>query len=161
VSGRPHAPQDSAAADRFSPLELEAWRGMLRTHAILIEQLDRELQAQAGLPLTSYDVLVHLSEAPGSQMRMSDLAATILLSKSGLTRVVDSLEKQGFVERVRAPDDARGLYAALTKRGKAKLRSAHRAHVKGVRTHFLNRLTSDQQVGLANAWDAVLPGEDG
>jgi DNA-binding MarR family transcriptional regulator len=133
---------------------------MLRTHAILIEQLDRELQAQAGLPLTSYDVLVHLSEAPGSQMRMNDLAATILLSKSGLTRVIDSLEKQGFVERVRAPDDARGLYAALTKRGKAKLRSAHRAHVKGVRTHFLNRLTGDQQAALANAWDAVLPGED-
>lgn len=125
---------------------------MLTLYSLLMSELDDELQAQQGLPLTSYDVLVHLGEAPGARLRMSDLAERILLSKSGLSRVVDVLERQGFVERERAEQDGRGTYATLTRQGKAKLRAAQRAHVQGVRARFLDQLTPEQLESLAAAW---------
>ena len=83
----------------LSPLERAAWEGMLLIRALLFEQLDGELQLEQRLPLSHHDVLLKLSEAPGGQQRMSELANRVLLTKGGLTRVVDVLEKTGFVER--------------------------------------------------------------
>jgi len=130
---------------------------MITIQSSLLSELDEELQAEQRLPLTSYDVLVHLAEAPETRLRMTELAERILLSKSGLTRVVDTLERQGLVVRERDPNDARGTYAALTRQGKAKLRSAHKAHVRGVRARFLSKLTAAQLQALVDAWRMVLP----
>jgi DNA-binding MarR family transcriptional regulator len=152
------ASRPARSSARFTPLELAAWRGLLTVYAKLSQELDDQLQAEQGLPLSSYDVLVHLNEATGGQLRMTELADRILLSKSGLTRVIDALEAQGLVKRVRAEHDARGFYATITREGRARFRAAHRAHVRGVRERFLDLLTQDELRTLADAWQAVRPG---
>ena len=88
--------------------ELAAWRGMLRTHARLTKALDVELVSAHGLPLTSYEVLLHLADSPDGRLRMSELADSVLLSRSGLTRLVDRLERQGLLGRESCPNDRRG-----------------------------------------------------
>jgi DNA-binding MarR family transcriptional regulator len=140
----------------LSPLEQEAWEGMLLIRTLLLQQLDGELQLDQQLPLTHHDVLLMLSEAPGGQQRMSELADRVLLTKSGLTRAVDVLENNGLVERVRSEEDARGRYARLTPAGRTKLQAAHPAHVRGVRALFLDKLSDDQLHYLVDAWHAVL-----
>ena len=97
--------------------ELAAWRGMLRTHRDVVARLDAELEREHGLPLTSYEVLISLADAPDGRLRMGELAGALLLSRSGLTRLVDRLERQGMVERERCEDDARGYFAVITAAG--------------------------------------------
>ena len=97
--------------------ELAAWRGMLRVHAAITRQLDAELIASHGISLSSYEVLLFLADAPDGQLRMSDLADGVLLSRSGLTRLVDRLVRDGLVRRERCEDDARGLNAVITPAG--------------------------------------------
>ena len=140
----------------LSPLECAAWEGMLLTRASLLEQLDRELQREQQLPLTHYDVLLKLSQSPGGQQRMSELANGVLLTKSGLTRVVDVLEKNGFLERVRSEEDGRGRYARLTPAGRAGLQSAHPVHMRGVRARFFDKLSDKQLRCLVEMWHALL-----
>ncbi len=130
---------------------------MLTAHSLLLQEMDDELQQKQGIPLTSYDVLLHLSEAPAAQLRMSDLAERVLLTRSGLTRVVNVLEQQGLVERVRADGDARGFYAHLTRAGRAKLKSANRDHLRSVHSRFIDRLSEDQIRTLAEVWSLVTP----
>jgi DNA-binding MarR family transcriptional regulator len=135
--------------------ELGAWRGLLRTHAMLVKRLDAELESEHGLPLTSYEVLLHLSHADERKMRMCDVAESVLLSRSGLTRLIDRLERDGFVERVSCADDARGAYAQLTDEGLRKLREAQGTHLDGVRTHFLRHFSDAELDLLAEAWTRV------
>ena len=89
--------------------ELRAWRGLLRAHACLARRLDAELDQTHGLPMTSYEVLHHVQEASGGRMRMSDLAEQAQLSRSGLTRLVDRLERERLLERCSCDHDARGI----------------------------------------------------
>ena len=148
----------SSTATQTTPLsdrELAAWRGLLRTHATLVKRLDAELEAEHGLPLTSYEVLLFLSAAEDRKMRMCDVAESVLLSRSGLTRLVDRLERDGLVERVSCADDARGAYARLTDAGEAKLRSAQQTHLEGVRTHFLRHFSEAELEVLGEAWHRV------
>ena len=140
----------------LSPLEREAWEGMLLIRALLRERLDRELQLEQQLPLTHHDVLLKLSEAPDGKRRMSELADRVSLTKGGLTRVIDALEKNGLVERVRAEEDARVRYARLTPAGRTRLQAAHPVHARGVRTLFLDKLSDDQLHCLVETWHAVL-----
>src|SRR5258708_21489041 len=93
--------------------QARAWRGLMRVHATLVKQLDAELEEQHGLPLTSYEVLLYLEGAEDRRMRMCDLASSILLSRSGLTRLVDRLERDGLIDRMYCQHDARGSYAVL------------------------------------------------
>jgi DNA-binding MarR family transcriptional regulator len=132
--------------------ELRAWRGLLRAHAALTKALDAELEAAHGLALSSYEVLTYLDDADGRRMRMCDLASTALLSRSGLTRLVDRLERDGLIERASCRDDARGAYAVLTEAGVAKVQAARTTHLEGVREHFLNRFGADELDVLAGAW---------
>src|SRR3954449_8410113 len=118
----------STTAPRFSELELDAWRGFLRTHSMLVRELDEELTERHGLPLSSYDVLVQLDESPEGRLRMSNLADAVLLSRSGLSRLVTRLEKQGLLERLECENDARGALAALTGAGRATLAAARAPH---------------------------------
>jgi DNA-binding MarR family transcriptional regulator len=141
---------------RFAPDELAAWRGFLRAHGALTRALDAELVEAHDLPLTSYEVLLHLYDAPEGQMRMSELAEAVLLSRSGLTRLADRLELAGLIERRDCPSDARGLLAVITDEGRRLFRRAGRTHVEGVRRRFLDRLTSEEQRSLADVWERLL-----
>jgi DNA-binding MarR family transcriptional regulator len=149
----------SAPAEaELSPVELAAWRGLLRVHAALIKGLDEELESRHGLPVSSYEVLLHLSVVPGRRMRMRDLAEAVLLSRSGLTRLVDRLAADGLIERAACPSDARGSFAVLTDRGQAALSEARPTHLDGVRRRFLSRFDDDELGRLAAYWERVLPG---
>src|SRR5688500_9007671 len=139
----------------FTDVELRAWRGLLRTHAMLVKRLDAELEAAHGLALTSYEVLLHLRHAESGKMRMCDVAESVLLSRSGLTRLVDRLEREGLVERAACADDARGSYAKITEAGRKKLLEARGTHLSGVREHFLEHLTPQHLDALGDAWDRV------
>jgi DNA-binding MarR family transcriptional regulator len=149
----------TSASPDLQPLsehELRAWRGLLRTHAMLVKRLDAELESAHGLALTSYEVLLHLWHSDEGKMRMCDIADSVLLSRSGLTRLVDRLERDGFVERASCPDDARGAFAKLTDAGRTKLREARATHLDGVRQHFLAHFTPEQLDVLGDAWDRVM-----
>jgi DNA-binding MarR family transcriptional regulator len=148
----------SRAPNRLSAPELAAWRGFLRVHAALIRELDADLEGRHGLPLTSYEVLLRLSGADGGRMRMAELAGSVLLSRSGLTRLCDRLVRQGLVEREAAPDDARGAYAVITPLGRERFRAAHATHLAGVRERFTDRLGPEDLERLAAVWERVLPG---
>jgi DNA-binding MarR family transcriptional regulator len=128
---------------------------MLRTHRDVVARLDAELERDHGLPLTSYEVLIYLAGAPEGRLRMGELAKVLLLSRSGLTRLIDRLEREGMVVRERSEDDARGFFAVITDRGRRKLKAARPAHLDGVRRHFLDRLTADDLDALAQAWERV------
>lgn len=145
----------SSVEARLTTDELAAWRGFLQTHARLTRRLDEELRAAHDLPLTSYDVLVQLGGAPGSQMRMSELADAVLLSRSGLTRLVDRLERQGLLERRECPDDARGSLAALTDAGAARLAEARPTHLAGVRRLFLEPLGEPERRQMSAVWEQL------
>src|SRR6266545_4811090 len=106
-----------ARAPELTDEQLEAWRAFLRAQAALIRTLDRELEAEQGLPITFFDVLVQLSQA-GGRLRMSELADAVLLSRSGVTRLVDRMVRAGLVRREACPTDRRSMYATLTTEGK-------------------------------------------
>ena len=146
----------STETARFNELELEAWRGFLRAHATLVRELDEELTERHGLPLSSYDVLVQLDEAPDGMLRMSHLADAVLLSRSGLSRLVTRLADQGLLERVECKNDARGAFAAITDEGRRRLAEARHTHRAGVRERFLDRLGEREQRQLARAWSRLL-----
>jgi len=142
----------------FSFAELAAWRGFLRVHSALVRELDAELRAAHGLSLHEYEVLLHLADAPDERLRMSDLANGVLLSQSGLTRLVDRLVRAGSVERTRCEEDRRGHYAALTSEGRERFEAARTVHRAGVRARFLDRLDADDLRALAAVWERLVPG---
>jgi DNA-binding MarR family transcriptional regulator len=142
----------------LSRRELAAWRGFLRVHAALTRELDAELVASHGLPLSSYEVLLTVADAPGERMRMSEIADSVLLSRSGVTRLVDRLERDGLVERIPCEDDARGQYAVLTARGREAFDAARRTHLAGVRRRFLEQFEADELQGMADRWERLVPG---
>ena len=152
---------DAAAAQfrawrELTPEQFAAWSGFLLGHAQIVRALDAELEEEHGLPLTSYDVLIQLSLAPDRRLRMFELADAVVLSRSGLTRLVDRLERDGLVERERGEVDPRQMYARLTGRGLAVLADATPTHVAGVKERFLERLSDEQTKQLASIWPAVL-----
>jgi DNA-binding MarR family transcriptional regulator len=138
--------------------ELAAWRGMLRVHSDLTRELDAELTDRHGLPLTSYEVLLFLADSPDGRMRMSELADSVLLSRSGLTRLVDRLERHGLLERERCEEDARGYFAAITDRGREVFAEARRTHLAGVRERFLSRFSRQDLRTLGELWEKVRHG---
>jgi DNA-binding MarR family transcriptional regulator len=148
-------PSREAAPRALTPTEMGAWRGFLRAHAMIIRQLEAELEAEQSMALASYDVLVQLAEAPGYALRMSDLAESVLLSRSGLTRLVDRLEREGLVERRASPDDARGTLAVLTPKGMDRLRVAWVTHLRGVREHMISRLNDAELATLSELFSRL------
>jgi len=127
---------------------LDTWRDFIHTHARLLRVMDEELQAAHGLSLAEYDALLQLVNAPGRRLRMSALANRVLLSRSGITRLVDRLEADGMVERSACVTDARGAEAALTARGLDRLRGASRTHLAGVQRYFLGVMTETERLAL-------------
>ncbi|MBC6450360.1 MarR family winged helix-turn-helix transcriptional regulator [Actinokineospora xionganensis] len=124
--------------------ELHAWRTFLRAHAKITRVLEAELVAEQRLSLGGYDVLVQLAEAPDRKLRMAELADAVLLSRSGVTRLVDRLERVGLVSRERVAGDGRGVVATLTPEGLDTLRTAARTHLAGVSRHFVAKFDTDE-----------------
>jgi DNA-binding MarR family transcriptional regulator len=130
---------------------------MLRVHAAITKELDAELAAAHDLPLSSYEVLMTLADVPGGSLRMSELAEAVLLSRSGLTRMIDRLVRDGHVDRKPCPGDARGLLASITPAGRKALGAARATHLAGVQRRFLSRLSPAEQVELGRLWERMLP----
>lgn len=124
--------------------EQRAWRAYLTAARLLFQQLDRELQRDAGMPHAYYEILVALSEAPHRSLRMSDLAGVLFSSRSRLSHAVARLEEAGWVRRDDCPTDRRGAFAVLTDEGFAALQAAAPGHVTAVREHLFDRLTDEQ-----------------
>jgi len=143
---------------QLAALELDAWRGLLRTHSRLVRELDQEMVVSEGIGLTDYDVLLLLAQAPERRMRMKQIAESVLLSRSGLTGIVSDLERRGYVTRETVDGDRRGIDAVLTPAGYDALHRANNVHLAGVRERFLRHLTDEQLQHLANAWSSVAAG---
>ena len=131
------------------------WRDLLRSHVALTTILEKELEEERQLPLTWYDVLVNLNAA-GGRLRMQELARSVLLSKSGLTRVVDRMEAAGLVTRQACAVDRRGTEAVLTDRGQQTLRDAAPIHVRGVEEHFARHLDDEELTVLGRALSKLI-----
>jgi DNA-binding MarR family transcriptional regulator len=129
--------------------ELTTWRAFLEASTVVIDVLDQEMDAERGLPLRWYDVLIRLEEGDG--VRMNELADRILFSKSGLTRMVDRMEQEGLVRRERPPEDRRVIRVFLTDEGRERMRSAREVHHQGIQRHFLSHLDGEDLDALAAA----------
>jgi DNA-binding MarR family transcriptional regulator len=133
---------------------MDAWRLLLETHHRLTGEMDRELRQHHALRLDWYDVLVQLSNA-GGRLRMHELAEATLFSRTDCTRIVDRMERAGFVVRERAAEDGRGVYAALTATGRDKLREAAVTHVRSIEHRFASLLTEDEAAVMAEVLGRV------
>jgi DNA-binding MarR family transcriptional regulator len=133
----------------LSATQLAAWTRLLRAHSAITRELERDLHERHGLTLSDYDVLVQLAQAPDRRLRPSELARVVLLTRSGMTRLVHGLERAGLVERVPCPNDLRGTMVALTAQGLAVLRRASNTHLRGVHEHFAARLDYEELRALA------------
>jgi DNA-binding MarR family transcriptional regulator len=143
----------------LSDQQFEAWKAFLRAQSGLIRTLDRELMAEQGLPITFFDVLAQLSAA-GGQLRMSELADAVLLSRSGVTRLVDRMERAGLVRREARGTDRRASYATLTAEGEQVLAEALPVHVQGIANHFGRHLSEQEAKTLAAAFGRMVPSTD-
>lgn len=137
--------------------QLAAWRMFLRAHASLTRRLEADLLFEHQLPLASYDVLVQLVEAPERRLRMTELADKVLLSRSGLTRLVDRLEREGLVRREACETDARGLFAVLTNEGFDRLRTAAPTHLRGIEDYVVSRFDDAELAALGALLGRLLP----
>lgn len=136
--------------------EQHTWRALLAMMSTLREQMDRQLQQEAGVPHAYYEILVHLSEAPERMLRMSELADRAQSSRSRLSHAVARLEQKGWVRRVACPSDKRGLHAVLTHEGFAALAAAAPGHVGTVRRVLFDPLTPEQVAQLRAISEAVV-----
>ena len=136
--------ETSDPASRVSPEELELWRSFVRVHATVHRRLEADLMDKHGLPLAWYEVMARLVEAEGHKLRMSELAEQVMLSPSGLTRLVDRLIAEGLLRREPAERDGRGYNAVLTDEGYEVLRSATGTHLRGVREYVIRKFTPDE-----------------
>src|SRR5215213_3324818 len=151
----PRIPPDGPSPDAFL-----AWRAFLRAHAAAIGRIERDLAVwEPELPLTWYDVLVSLVGAPEHRLRLRELAHEVLLSRSGLTRLVDRLEAAGLLRREPDPTDRRGAFAVLTEAGYEALRRTWPLYARGIKDHFARHLEGDEAAVLARALQRVADAE--
>jgi DNA-binding MarR family transcriptional regulator len=138
------------APSRLDGTALEAWRSFLQSHASILRALDADLVAEHGMTSRDYEVLLYLSQAPERALGMSALAEATMLTRSGITRLVDGLVSNGLIERVACAKDARVSYAKLTDAGYEKLRSAGCTHIAGIKRMFLEHFTPEEIDALAS-----------
>lgn len=137
---------------------LRAWIAFLRAYAAVTRRLEAELHAERDLGLAEYDALVQLAIADDRRLRMSELADRVVLSRSGVSRLVDRLEAAGLVVRAPCKDDARVAWATLTDEGLARLRDASPIHLRGVETHFLAQIPEADREAFVRALETVVAG---
>ena len=148
---------EGTAARPLSPNDprIEPWRAFLQAHARVTRRLDEELRAEHDLSLAEYDALLTIADAPDRRIRMRQLADRVILSKSGVTRLIDRLVIDGLVQRDVCLSDARGAEAVLTPAGLDRLRHASRTHLRGIDEHFLAALEPDDLTAIQRSMRAV------
>ncbi len=146
--------------DELDPEGLRAWEAFVFAHAAAVGRIERDLRAAGHIPLTWYDVLAALSEAPDGRLRLSELADEVVLSRSGLTRLLDRVEAAGLIRRERSADDRRGAYAVLTPAGEAALLAAWPDYARGIARYFAGHLVPEEKRLLAAALGKVRAGKD-
>jgi DNA-binding MarR family transcriptional regulator len=134
---------------------LAPWRAFLIAHARVSRRMDEELRAEHDISFAEYEALLHIAQAPDRRIRMGLLAEQVLLSKSGVTRLIDRLVGDGLVERSACASDARGAEAVLTRRGLDRLRAASRTHLRGIDEHFLAVVDESELAVLERAMTAI------
>ncbi len=142
-------------ATQLKPQGRRAWRAFLDAQASILRRLEAELVAEEGMTLAEYDVLYQLAVAADRRLRMTELSERVRLSRSGLTRLVDRLVEAGLVTRGHCASDRRGTFAVLTPAGVDRVRRARPVHLRGVRSHFVNRLSADQLAAVAEALEPL------
>ncbi len=135
--------------DRERSAELDAWVGLLRAHSAVTRQFNRELIENHGLTINDFEVLMHLRRAEGGRLRRVDLAAQVLLTASGITRLLDGLEKSGLVCKAACSADARVTYAEITDPGRSILAAAEGSHLAAVRALFAERFSPEELASLS------------
>ena len=138
------------ATDRLEGAALDAWRSYLQSHASILRELDAQLVAGHGMTTRDYEVLLYLAQAPDRRLPMSSLATSTMLTRSGITRLVDGLVERGLIERVSCRSDARISYAHLTESGYQKLREAGCTHIAGIQRLFLEHFGEEEISQLAS-----------
>jgi DNA-binding MarR family transcriptional regulator len=141
---------DTMTSARLDGAALEAWRSYLQSHASIVRVLDADLVTQHSMTTRDYEVLLYLAQSEERKLPMSALAESTMLTRSGITRLVDGLVQAGLIERVACPNDARVSYAQLTEAGHDKLRSAGCTHVASIRRLFLEHFTETEIELLAD-----------
>jgi len=141
----------------LDPLERRTWRAFLSRHALLARLLEADLMAHSDLPLAEFDVLFQLALADGNRLRMNELADRVLLSRAGITRLVDRLVADGLVERMKCASDARGAFASLTDRGRTRLDQARPGHLAAVKRNFLETFSRAELETLAEFMERGIP----
>jgi DNA-binding MarR family transcriptional regulator len=134
---------------------IEPWRAFLQAHARVTRRLDEELRAEHDLSLAEYDALLTIAAAPDRRIRMRQLADRVILSKSGVTRLIDRLVLDGLVQRDACLSDARGAEAVLTTAGLDRLRRASRTHLRGIEEHFISAVDEDDLSIIERSMRAV------
>lgn len=142
---------NSVRPHRADDLRLAVWQAFLKAHSALAATLDRELEAEQGMPLGWYGALLNLSQAPGGRMRMQELAGLVMLSCSGLTRLSDRMEAAGLVRREACPEDRRGTFVVITPKGRRSFNRAAAVHLRGIQEHFARHLSDQEAAALASA----------
>jgi DNA-binding MarR family transcriptional regulator len=146
--------QDEQALSSASPEQLRAWQLYLESALALLDVLGTEMERDSGLPVRWYDVLIHIEDAPGG-VRMNEIAGRILYSKSGLTRVIDGMERVGLVRRVRPEDDRRSIFVLLTEEGRETMERVRRQHRHWIDQHFSRHLDDDDTAALIRALEKL------
>ncbi|MHB8643703.1 MAG: MarR family winged helix-turn-helix transcriptional regulator [Gaiellaceae bacterium] len=132
------------SADVVHSVEVDAFKNLLRAHAAMTRALDRELVTSFGLTINDYEVLIYLSRAPNRMLRRVDLAQQVLLTPSGVTRLLDGLQRSRLVEKASCESDARVVYAKLTDEGARRIDEASGAHLESIRALFAERLEPEE-----------------
>lgn len=136
----------------FNEFEQKAWGGFLGIYAKMNRIVEEDLQAHSHITHVEFEVLLRLSWSENRRMRIQDLAAESILSRSGVSRMVERLEKAGLVTREEAPEDRRGAYAVLTEAGAERFRIAAQKHVQFVREHFTSKFSEDELEVMGEFW---------
>ena len=153
-------PSTDRQREAVSPRDtrLAGWRSFLTAYSVVTRQLDEELRDETGLSLFEYAALLQLAEADGRRMRMSELALGIVLTRSGVTRLVDRLERDGLVERGQCESDGRGAEARLTDKGLERLREASKVHLRGIDDYYFARVSDEDQEVVGRVMSDVVEG---
>ncbi len=141
---------------RIADNRMQTWQAFLEAHSKVIRVLESEMIEDQSLPLTWYDILANLNYSPDGKMRMQTLADSVVLSRSGLTRLFDRMTKEGLVTREPCPEDRRGTYAVITPQGADALARANPGHYRGIREHFLDKLDDSDVEAIQRALAKIL-----
>lgn len=141
--------------DLFNPRERAAWGGFVVTQSRMFRRIEDDLRRRFGITHTEFEVLLRLTLSPEGRLRLQDLAAASLLSRSGTSRAVDRLVRAGYLGREGAAEDGRGAYAVLTRAGRAHFLAAAEAHVALVRREFLSRFSEAELDQLGAFWARI------